>query len=130
MCPGFEAMFAIAGLIAIAYLVLRRRPELPTAILAVVMIASVFTAVSATGSAAVVSYGAIAGVVITAIIVIAGVMMWIAGNTKKSPTWINSISDLIMIAFVLTNARYNLTKDEIRTSPWNLMKCNGSPRNY
>jgi len=113
--PGFEAVFAIAGLMAIAYLVLRRRPELSTAILAVVMISIVLIPLSAAGSSVFASHSAIAGIIVTAIIgisVIIGVAMWIARSTKKSPTFPrNSFIYAIMIALVLRQTNHKTSRN-------------------
>ena len=59
-----------------------------------------------------------------------GVVMWIAGKTKKSPTtWINSVR-AIATTMCAMNARYPIYESVVKTSPRNLRQFNGSPRNY
>ena len=133
--PGFEAVFAIAGLMAIAYLVLRRRRLRPcmSAFLVTIMLASVLTTVSAAGAVIAMSSETIEGVVLLAVIGIAMsvilVAMWIAKNNKVGPPFgfaVNSVSAATVLVMIAVNARYLfLIKSRIITSPQNLVKNRG-----
>ena len=138
MCPGFEAIFAIAGLLAIAYLVLRRRiPKQPCSVLLVaIMLASVFIPISIAESATALAASSelIAGVVIVAIVgmaIITSITVWIAMRLKKAGpgSWPHpvSITTILAVLFAM-NSRYPIIKSLVKISPQNLIKCNGSPR--
>ena len=113
----YEVVFAIAGLIAVAYLVLQRKVKQSTKVvsllLTVVLLASILIPASAAGSAVVVSSKAIPAIVVSVImgiVIIANVTMWIAMRLKKGrPFPRNSVIEAIILTAVLTNVRYTFT---------------------
>lgn len=95
MCPGFEAVFAIAGLMAIAYLVLRRIPKRPyimPVLLVAIMLTSVFvTMAAAAGTVAVVTgFEASMGIVVPMITGIAVIVALVIRRTKRTNHKISS----------------------------------------